>query len=358
MLPQTRYARSGNVHIAYQVVGDAATDLVFAHGWMSHAEAQWSFPEIASFLRALASFSRVIVFDKRGCGMSDRAGKGATMVERMDDLRAVMDAAGSERAVIFGVSEAAALAMLFAATNPDRTAALISYGGYARRIWSADYPWAPTVAQRQQYLEMVRRDWGGPMDLSSFAPSRAHDKDFVERFAAYLRQSASPGTAVNLARLNTYVDVREFLPKIRVPTLVLHRVHDTDPQVEEARYIARHIPGATLSVLPGRDHWPFVGDPRRLIRAMKTFVRALPIARSAKRPRRARKTRLAERIKLTPRQRDILELMAQGRSNREIATLLARSEHTVHRHVANILAVLGVSSRAAAVAKLSQDDSL
>ena len=358
MIPQTRYARSGNVHIAYQVMGDAPVDLVFAHGWMSHAEAQWSFPEIATFLRSLAKFSRVIVFDKRGCGMSDRAGKGATMLERMDDVRAVMDAAGSERAVIFGVSEAAALAMLFAVVHPDRTAALISYGGYARRIWSPDYPWAPTVAQRQKFLEAVRRDWGGPMDLSSLAPSRAHDADFVERFATYLRQSASPGTAVNLARLNTYVDVREFLPKIRAPTLVLNREHDTDMSVEEARFIAHHIPGAVLNVLPGRDHWPFVGDPQRLIRAIEKFVNKLPLTRPTPLQRRARRTRSANSIALTPRQRDILELMAQGHSNRDIATLLSRSEHTIHRHVANILAALGVGSRAAAVAKLSDDDAL
>ena len=357
MHPETRYARSGEVHIAYQTLGDGPLDLVFAHGWVSHVEAQWEFPEIARFLRRLAATCRLIVFDKRGTGMSDRVSRMATMEQRMDDVRAVMDAAGSERAIVLGVSEAAALAMLFAATFPDRTAALIAYGGYARRIWSPEYPWAPTPAARQRFLDMVLRDWGGPMDLSTFAPSRAADADFVARFAAYLRQSASPGAAHALAQMNTNVDVRAALPLIVAPTLILHREHDPDPVLDEARFIASHIPGAQLAVLPGGDHWPFVGDTDSLFAALDSFIAGMQAspAPAARRARADLPPPSAGALQsLTRRQREVLDLMAQGRSNAEIARLLSRSEHTIHRHVANILAQLGVGSRAAAVALMLQ----
>jgi len=175
MSPQTRFTRSGNLHIAYQVVGDGPLDLVYVPGWVSHVELAWEEPTLARFLERLASFSRLIIFDKRGTGLSDRVPDSQlpTHEERMDDLRAVMDAAGSDRAAIFGFSEGGSLATLFAATYPQRTTALITFGGFAKRIWAPDYPWAPTPEQRERDYEVVARDWGGAMDLASLIPSKA-----------------------------------------------------------------------------------------------------------------------------------------------------------------------------------------
>src|SRR5437762_5199790 len=187
MTPQTRFTRSGNVHIAYQVVGDGPLDLVFVPGWVSHVELAWEEPTLASFRERLASFSRLIVFDKRGTGLSDRVPDAQlpTHEERMDDIRAVMDAAGSERAAFFGWSEGGNLAALFAATYPQRTSALVIYGSFAKRIWSPDYPWAPTPAEREREYEVVQREWGGAMDLASYVPSKADDETFLRRLATY-----------------------------------------------------------------------------------------------------------------------------------------------------------------------------
>jgi pimeloyl-ACP methyl ester carboxylesterase/DNA-binding CsgD family transcriptional regulator len=356
MRPPVRYARSGSTHIAWQETGEGPVDLVFAHGWMSHLEAQWDFPEIASFLERLARSFRLIIFDKRGTGLSDRVFQPQTLEQRIDDVRAVMDAAKCPRALIMGISEAAALALLFAASHPDRTRAVISYGGYARRVRAPDYPWAPTLEQRERYFDKVLQWWGGAVDLSTLAPSRAGDPEFIARFAALLRQSASPGAAVALARMNTYVDIREQLALISCPALILHRAGDKDPVPEESRYIAGRIPGATFRLLPGADHWPYVGDADSVLSAVEDFLAALPEDQPIARKSPASRPRVPGAMEsLTPRQRDILALMAQGRSNRDIANLLSRSEHTIHRHVANILDQLGVRSRAAAVALAAQD---
>src|SRR5438067_13873043 len=226
--PTTHYARSGSVSIAYQVIGDWPRGLVFVGGWVSHLEAAWDQPLVARYLRRLASFSRLILFDKRGTGLSDRVADRdlPTLEQRMDDVRAVMDAAGSERAAIVGQSEGGCMAMLFAATYPERTAALITIGAYSRRIWEPEYPWAPTPEERQQFFDVIERDWGGDMDPGSLAPSLASDLAFKEQFARYLRLSASPGSALALAKMNTQIDVRQVLPTIRVPTLFLHRTGD------------------------------------------------------------------------------------------------------------------------------------
>ena len=272
--PQTRYARSGTVSIAYQVIGDGPRDLVFVAGWVTHLEAGWDEPLLARFRRRLASFSRLILFDKRGTGMSDRVADRdlPTLEERMDDVRAVMDAAGSERAAILGHSEGGPMAMLFAATYPDRTTALITIGAYARRVWDPEYPWAPTPEQRQRFFDLIERDWGSEVDLATVAPTLANDEPFKRRYASYSRLSASPGAALVLARMNTDVDVRAVLPAIRVPTLVLHRGGDLDSNVEEGRFIAGRIPGATFVELAGRDHLPWVGDQDALVDEIEEFL--------------------------------------------------------------------------------------
>src|SRR5215211_431156 len=176
MRPETKYAKSGNVSIAYQVVGDGPLDLVVVPGWISNVEMFWEEPTVARFFRVLASFSRLIIFDKRGTGLSDRSIAPPTMEDRMDDVRAVLDAVGSERAALFGYSEGGPMCALFAATYPERTTALIMYGTYAKRLWSPDYPWAPTLEDRAQWYASLMAKWGGPVDLSFLAPSLAADE--------------------------------------------------------------------------------------------------------------------------------------------------------------------------------------
>ena len=272
--PTTRYARSGTVSIAYQVVGDGPRDLVQVAGWVSHLEAGWDEPRQARFRRRLASLSRLILFDKRGTGMSDRVADKElpTLEQRMDDVRAVMDAAGSERAVILGQSEGGSMAMLFAATYPERTTALITIGAFARRIWDPEYPWAPTPEQRQQGFDWIEQHWGGEVNPGSLAPSLASDEGFKRELSRYLRLSASPGSALALSKMNTQIDVRHVLPTIRVPTLVLHRTGDLDSNIAEGRYIAERIPGAKFVELPGIDHLPWVGNHDDILDEIEEFL--------------------------------------------------------------------------------------
>ncbi len=261
-IPRTRYTRSGDVNLAYQVIGDGPVDLVFVMGWVSHLDYFWTEPSFARFLRRLAKFSRLILFDKRGTGLSDRVpvGELPTLEQRMDDVRAVMDAVGSRRAALCGVSEGGAMSALFAATYPERTAALVMIGAYARRIRDAGYPWGPTPSERDAFLREIQENWGGPVGLEARAPSVAGDPHFREWWAAYLRTSASPAAAVALTRMNGEADIRDVLPAIRVPTLVLHRAGDRCLLAAEGRYLAERIPTARYVELPGDDHLPFVGD--------------------------------------------------------------------------------------------------
>jgi pimeloyl-ACP methyl ester carboxylesterase len=272
--PRTRYARSGTVSIAYQVVGDGPRDLVHVAGWVSHLEAGWDEPRQARFRRRLASFSRLILFDKRGTGMSDRVADKdlPTLEQRMDDVRAVMDAAGSERAVILGQSEGGSMAMLFAATYPERTTALITIGAFARRIWDPEYPWAPTPEERQKGFDWIEQHWGSEVDPGTLAPSLASDEEFKRQLSRYLRLSASPGSALALSKMNTQIDVRRVLPTIAVPTLVLHRTGDLDSNIAEDRYIAERIPGAKFVELPGIDHLPWVGNQDDILDEIEEFL--------------------------------------------------------------------------------------
>ena len=226
MIPETRYAKSGEVNIAYQVVGDGPRDLVLVPGWVSNVEVLWEEPALARFLRRLASFSRLILFDKRGTGLSDRVADLPTLETRMDDVRAVMDTVGSERAALLGYSEGGPMCALFAATYPARTSALIMGGSYARRTWAPDYPWAPTLEEHESFLDRCQREWGGPVGLEIRAPSVARDERFRQWWARYLRMSASPGANLALLRMNAEIDIRHVLPAIRVPTLILHSVGD------------------------------------------------------------------------------------------------------------------------------------
>lgn len=277
-VPETRYARSGRYNIAYQVVGEGPLDLLFVPGFVSNVELAWEEPLLARFLRRLASFSRLILFDKRGTGMSDRVAVDElpTLEERVADLVAVLDAVGSARPALFGFSEGGNLAALFAATYPDRAAGLVTFGIFAKRVRSPDYPWAPTAEERLAEVEVAERDWGVDSGARRLAPSAAADEAFSRRLATYFRRSASPGAAAAIIRMNTLIDIRAILPTIRVPTLVIHRTDDLDARIEEGRWIAGRIPGARFLELPGPDHLPWVGDQDAVLDAVEEFFTGVP----------------------------------------------------------------------------------
>ncbi|MFL5758541.1 MAG: alpha/beta fold hydrolase [Thermomicrobiales bacterium] len=262
MALETHYARNGDINIAYQVVGSGPRDLIFVMAWMSHLDMVWEEPRFARFLRRLASYGRVILIDKRGTGLSDRVPPGElpTWEDQLDDVQAVMDDASSTQAVLLGVGAAGPMSVLFAATYPKRTSGLIIYGSFAKQTWSPDYPWAPTLEERQAFEDLIEREWGGAINLAKLAPSVAEDEAFSTWWASWLRHGASPGTAVALARMNTEVDIRHVLPAVQAPTLIIHRSGDRVCSVEGGRYLAERIPGARMVELPGVDHLPFVGD--------------------------------------------------------------------------------------------------
>jgi class 3 adenylate cyclase len=272
MRPRTTYAKSGDVNIAYQVLGEGPIDLVYVPGWVTHLEHGWENPTYARFFDRLSSFCRLILFDKRGTGLSDRDVGYPTLEQRMDDVRAVMDAVGTEQAAIFGMSEGGNMSMLFAASYPERTTALILFGCFAKRSWSEDYPWAPTREARQDWLDLIERDWGSTADLDEVAPGAAGDPAFREWISSYWRYGASPRAALELGRLNTDIDVRAVLPAIRVPSLILHRRGDLHVKLEEARYLADHIPEAKLVELGGADHLVWVGNQDQVIEEMEEFL--------------------------------------------------------------------------------------
>jgi class 3 adenylate cyclase len=266
------YTKSRGLSIAYAVSGDGPIDLVVVPGFVSHIEAGLGQPAIAGFLRRLSSFARVIVFDKAGTGLSDPVEDATTLEERMEDLVAVLDAVGVERVALFGVSEGAPMCALFAATHPERTRALVMYGSYARGIATEDYPWAPIREQVELGSEVIEQEWGSGVFLEVYAPSRADDPEFVRWWAQYQRLSASPGMAQAVARLAAEVDIREVLPAISVPTLVLHRSGDMLWPVEGAQFVSEQIKGSRFVVLDGIDHFPFVGDTDALLSEVETFL--------------------------------------------------------------------------------------
>ena len=272
--PETRYVQNGDVNIAYQVLGDGPVDIVFVMGWVSHLEYFWKHHLFASFLERLASFSRLILFDKRGTGLSDRVplSELPTLEQRMEDVHAVMGAVGSQRAILVGVSEGGPMCSLFAATYPEKTAGLVMIGTYAKRIRDDEYPWAPTEEQREAFFELMRNEWGGPVGIDERAPSMANDAEFREWWATYLRMGASPGAAVALTKMNAEIDVRGVLPSVRVPTLVIHRSGDMCLKAEEGRFVADQIPNSKYVELGGIDHLPFVGDQAEILDEIEQFV--------------------------------------------------------------------------------------
>jgi class 3 adenylate cyclase/pimeloyl-ACP methyl ester carboxylesterase len=273
-IPATHYVKSDDVHIAYQVLGNGSFDLLWVPGFVSNVEAIWQSPEQSAFFRRLASFSRLILFDKRGTGMSDRGSQLFALEQRMHDVQAILDEVGSERASLFGASEGGPMSLLYAATYPERTSALVLYGSYARRSWAPDYPFGWKDEQWQRVLDDIEHNWGTPQSqtLATRVPSISDDQNTAERIASYYRAAASPGAAAAIMRMNREIDVRHVLPATRVPTLILHRTAERLIDVEHARYLARYIPGAKLVELPGEDHTPWIGNSKAVLDEVEQFL--------------------------------------------------------------------------------------
>ncbi|MGL3108119.1 adenylate/guanylate cyclase domain-containing protein [Bradyrhizobium sp. BR 1432] len=267
MLPETRYARSGEVHIAYQVIGNGPFDLVWVPGFISHVDHVWDEPRWAGFMERLASFARLICFDKRGTGLSDQVTAIPTLEERMDDARAVMDAVGSKRAAFLGISEGGPMSLLFAATHPGRTLALVLYGSYGLFSTAVMSP-----EKLASFLEEVEQSWGSGALVPGFAPSLAQDRAFRNWWARFERLGASPLAVKTLMRMNSEIDIRGVLPVIHVPTLIMHRTDDPRVNVAASRYLAAHIAGARYVELLGNDHLFCAGDSQRILDEIEEFL--------------------------------------------------------------------------------------
>ncbi len=272
MPPVARYARSGDLHIAYTVHGDGPVDLVWIPPWISQVEYLWSDPALEAVMERLTQFARVITFDRRGSGLSDPLHGAPTLEEQMDDVLAVMDAAGSKEAAICATLEGGPMAVLFGATHPDRTRALILYATFSRAIWAEDHEWAWHAAERDAKMEMSVEHWGEGLVAGSVAPSRMGDPRFMEWAGRLERLAASPGTIRRIFDLIGKFDVRDVLPSIRVPTLVMHRREDTFIKVEHSRYIAEHVPGARYVELEGKDNMFAVGDSESIMGEIEEFL--------------------------------------------------------------------------------------
>jgi len=265
---RTRYAKNGDINVAYQVFGEGDVDLVFVPGFISHIENYWDEPRWAQMLRRLGSFCRVIMFDKQGTGLSDRASNLPCMDDRMDDVRAVMDAAKVEQAALFGISEGGSLATLFAASHPDRSQALILYGAFARFT-----SWFPTPEALEGLFQYIDSAWGSGESLPMFAPTMKDDQALKQWWGKFERLGASPGAAKKIMRLNSQIDITDILPSVNVPTLVIHRKDDVTVNVEGGRLLAERIPNAKYVELPGVDHLPMVGEnPNRILDEMAQFL--------------------------------------------------------------------------------------
>jgi pimeloyl-ACP methyl ester carboxylesterase len=268
--PEPRYAKNGNVHIAYQIVGNGPVDLVYTPGIWSNLDVMWEWPAWARYLDRLSSFSRLILFDMRGVGLSDRGTEPPVLELQMDDVRAVMDAANSDEAAVFGGARGAAMTMLFAATYPERTRALILYAPFAKSVRAADWPYGRTDVEQQEFFDRFTNEMGTAENLDLQGPS--HDPAFKRWWARFERLGASPGTWRELAEIMGRIDVRAVLAHIQAPTLVLHRTGDRISDVGQGRAVAEMIPGARFVQLEGEDHIPILGDPDAIVDEIEEFL--------------------------------------------------------------------------------------
>jgi len=272
---QTRYVRSGDAYLAYQTIGEGPTDILHIGGFISHIEQLWEEPELARFYHQLGKFARIILYDKRGMGLSDRVASSVTTAQHVADAQAVMRAAGASRVAVFAVSEGATVGIITAVTHPESVVGLVIYGGQAKGAYSADYPWGMKPEQYQRWVEKLVKGWGGPVNLEYFSPSRANDERFRQWWAQTQRLAASPGAVQAILEGIRDTDVRSELPRLHVPALILHRRGDRSVPVEAGRYLASHIPQARYVELPGDDHWWWVGDTQALRDEVGRFIRQL-----------------------------------------------------------------------------------
>ncbi|MPZ70175.1 MAG: alpha/beta fold hydrolase [Actinobacteria bacterium] len=346
MRPATRYAKSGPVNVAYQVMGDGAMDLVLVPGFVSHVEFAWEEPRLARFLTRLASFSRLIMFDKRGTGMSDPVAAPPSTDERMQDITAVMDAVGSERAAVFGISEGGTLCLLFAEAHPDRAHAVVLYGSWARRLAGPDYPYGPSAEELETVIDRMDRAWASGEWWDGGKPSAADDEAHRAWWARYLRMAASPAMAQTVIRMNMGLDIRDVLPKITVPTLILHRTDDSWIDVGHARYMAEHIPHAAFVELAGTDHRPWLGDVDAIADEIEVFL-------TGRKSRPRSRTRIGA-DSLSQREREVAILASHGATAQSIADQLFLSKRTVETHRSNVYVKLGLASRADLIRRASE----
>lgn len=272
--PNTKYTKINDVNIAYQVFGSGPVDLVYIPGWISNIDYMWACPDLVHFFKELGKVARVIIFDKRGTGLSDRVVEQSTLEERMEDITAVMDATGSEKAILFGHSEGGSVSALYSAIYPNRVISLIAFGIFAKRRFSKSYPWAPTNKERQKLYHMIENSWGGgDMQLEALAPSKANDKQFMHWLASYFRYGASPQAALKLTKMNTEVNIMGILKYIKVPTLLMQRTHDIDVKIEEGKFIAKHIQGAKFIEFDGADHLFWAGNTQEVLDEITAFIK-------------------------------------------------------------------------------------
>ena len=335
MVAPIRYAKSGTLNLAYQVVGEGPVDLVFVPGFVSHLDAAWEDPRLSRFLFRLASFSRLILFDKRGIGMSDSGPGLPSVQDRVDDLLAVLDAAASNQATLFGASEGGAACLSLAAAHPQRVRSVATFGAFAKVIRSDDYPWGWSRDEFERTLADVQSTWLEGAELRN--PSLRGDEVYRRWFTRYLRLSASPGRVREMMEVNANVDIRPLLGGLRLPVLILHRKLDPWVSVDHSRYLASQIPGAELVELEGVDHWPWIGDADSLLDEVERFVTGrVPVAGH----------RVAGAVEtLTPRELDVVRLSAEGYTAPQIGKLLFIGERTVETHIARAYAKLGVESK-------------
>lgn len=354
--PATRYARSGDLNIAYQAFGAGPVDLVIVPGFISHVEYAWQEPLLARFLRKLSGFTRVITFDKRGMGLSDRDRRRETpsLTERMDDIAAVMDAADCRRAVLLAWSEGGATSLLFARRRPERVLALVLLSTTARFTSGADYPEGIPREILELFIDTMRQDWGTGVGFEIYAPSMAGDARMRSWWASYQRFASSPGAVAASLRMHLDVDVREALPGITVPALVMHRTFDMLIPVECARYAAARIPSARYIEQPGEDHMYWLGDQDSTLSAIRQFLAGTPEGAPIAALRQSRRRLGTGWESLTEAELDIVRLVTAGLTNRQIAERLFLSPRTIQTHVSHIMRKLDLRRRSEIAAAASR----
>lgn len=333
--PETRYAPSGGVFVAYTVSGSGPIDIVHVHGGWGHIELRWDEPNFARLLERLSSLGRLIQFDRRGTGLSDRTATPATIDEHVEDMRAVLDVVGARAPVIVGIADGAAVAIAYAASAPERVSALVLYAPYPKARGDEDAPGLAIPTDETTLSAATAERWGDPWLLDIMAPSRAGDSDFVAWWKRYQQAAVSPGAARALIASMSAIDVSASLPKVAAPTLVVHRSGDRLIPIANGRAVAARIPGAAFKELPGDDYLLYAGDVDAFADEVARFL-------GVEVPRR----RPASRGPLTSRERDVADLVAKGLTNRQIASRLVISERTVESHVSSTLRKLGLGSRA------------